>query len=140
MRYGRREKKCVADLYVVFKTSRQRQLLNKPKHKSGISELEATLACKNKGAVGFCCDFGGRNFSLLHFSPPTLHPPYVKMSCVPWKGDKTKLESPEPPQQPPLHIYHEKQRRELCALHALNNVFQDSNAFTRETLQEIFQR
>lgn len=62
------------------------------------------------------------------------------MSCVPWKGDKTKSESPEPPQPPPLHIYHEKQRRELCALHALNNVFQDSNAFTRETLQEIFQR
>lgn len=62
------------------------------------------------------------------------------MSCVPWKGDKAKSESPEPPQLPPLHIYHEKQRRELCALHALNNVFQDSNAFTRETLQEIFQR
>lgn len=62
------------------------------------------------------------------------------MSCVPWKGDKTKSESPEPSQQPPQHIYHEKQRRELCALHALNNVFQDSNAFTRETLQEIFQR
>lgn len=62
------------------------------------------------------------------------------MSCVPWKGDKTKSESPEPSQLPPQHIYHEKQRRELCALHALNNVFQDSNAFTRETLQEIFQR
>ncbi|OXB60850.1 hypothetical protein ASZ78_014402 [Callipepla squamata] len=62
------------------------------------------------------------------------------MSCVPWKGDKAKSESPEPPQLPPLHIYHEKQRRELCALHALNNVFQDSNAFTREALQEIFQR
>uniref|UniRef100_A0A8C6F964 Josephin-1 n=1 Tax=Monodon monoceros TaxID=40151 RepID=A0A8C6F964_MONMO len=40
----------------------------------------------------------------------------------------------------PLQIYHEKQRRELWALHALNNVFQDSNAFTRDTLQEIFQR
>uniref|UniRef100_A0A8C3H295 Josephin-1 n=1 Tax=Corvus moneduloides TaxID=1196302 RepID=A0A8C3H295_CORMO len=45
-----------------------------------------------------------------------------------------------PSQLPPQHIYHEKQHRELCALHALNNVFQDSNAFTRETLQEIFQR
>lgn len=68
-------------------------------------------------------------------------PPGEKMSCVPWKGDKAKSESAEPPQPPPPpHIYHEKQRRELCALHALNNVFQDSNAFTRETLQEIFQR
>lgn len=66
--------------------------------------------------------------------------PGEKMSCVPWKGDKAKSESAEPPQPPPPHIYHEKQRRELCALHALNNVFQDSNAFTRETLQEIFQR
>ncbi|XP_061495126.1 josephin-1 [Rhineura floridana] len=62
------------------------------------------------------------------------------MSCVPWKGDKTKSESSETPQLMPVCIYHEKQRRELCALHALNNVFQDSNAFTRDTLQEIFQR
>ncbi|XP_066563320.1 josephin-1 isoform X2 [Amia ocellicauda] len=43
-----------------------------------------------------------------------------------------------PPPPPP--IYHEKQRRELCALHALNNVFQDGAAFSRETLQDIFQR
>ncbi|XP_059537517.1 josephin-1 isoform X1 [Myotis daubentonii] len=61
------------------------------------------------------------------------------MSCVPWRGDKAKSESPEPPQAAPPRIYHEKQRRELCALHALNNVFQDSGAFSRETLQEIFQ-
>ncbi|KAL0625368.1 Josephin-1 [Plecturocebus cupreus] len=61
------------------------------------------------------------------------------MSCVPWKGDKAKSESLELPQAAPPQIYHEKQRRELCALHALNNVFQDSNAFTRDTLQEIFQ-
>ncbi|XP_051899282.1 josephin-1 [Pristis pectinata] len=59
------------------------------------------------------------------------------MSCVPWKGDKLKLDSDV---QPPTLIYHEKQRRELCALHALNNVFQDGRAFTRDTLQEIFQR
>lgn len=62
------------------------------------------------------------------------------MSCVPWKGDKAKSESLELPQAAPPEIYHEKQRRELCALHALNNVFQDGEAFTRETLQEIFQR
>ncbi|KAJ7330082.1 hypothetical protein JRQ81_016256 [Phrynocephalus forsythii] len=62
------------------------------------------------------------------------------MSCVPWKGDKTKTELPETPQRMPVHIYHEKQHRELCALHALNNVFQDGSAFTRDTLQEIFQR
>ncbi|KAM8836359.1 josephin-1 [Spinachia spinachia] len=49
---------------------------------------------------------------------------------------------PLPPQSSltPPAIYHEKQRRELCALHALNNVFQDGAAFSRDTLQEIFQR
>lgn len=62
------------------------------------------------------------------------------MSCVPWKGDKIKSELSEVPQLTPVRIYHEKQRKELCALHALNNVFQDGNAFTRETLQDIFQR
>lgn len=51
--------------------------------------------------------------------------------------------TPPPPPQPsvtPAAIYHEKQRRELCALHALNNVFQDGTAFSRDTLQEISQR
>ncbi|XP_028332987.1 josephin-1 [Gouania willdenowi] len=46
---------------------------------------------------------------------------------------------PQPSLTPPA-IYHEKQRRELCALHALNNVFQDGTAFSRDTLQEIYQR
>lgn len=44
------------------------------------------------------------------------------------------------PSLTPAAIYHEKQRRELCALHALNNVFQDGTAFSRDTLQEISQR
>lgn len=35
------------------------------------------------------------------------------------------------------HIYHEKQSRQLCALHALNNLFQDSNAFTKNDLDSI---
>lgn len=50
--------------------------------------------------------------------------------------------SPQAPQSShtPPTIYHEKQRRELCALHALNNVFQDGAAFSREALQEIYQR
>lgn len=49
MGYGRREEKYVADLYVVFKTSHQRQLLNKLKHKRRVCELEAVLAYKRKG-------------------------------------------------------------------------------------------
>lgn len=31
-------------------------------------------------------------------------------------------------------IYHEKQVKELCALHSLNNLLQDSAAFTKVTL------
>ncbi|KAG5853976.1 hypothetical protein ANANG_G00032570 [Anguilla anguilla] len=50
-------------------------------------------------------------------------------------GSNPRLSPPPPPP-----IYHEKQRRELCALHALNNVFQDGAAFSRDTLQDIFQR
>uniref|UniRef100_T1J928 Josephin-2 n=1 Tax=Strigamia maritima TaxID=126957 RepID=T1J928_STRMM len=34
-------------------------------------------------------------------------------------------------------IYHEKQVKELCALHALNNLFQNSSAFTKPLLDEI---
>lgn len=34
-------------------------------------------------------------------------------------------------------IYHERQRYELCALHALNNIFQDPNAFSKEILDDI---
>ena len=33
-------------------------------------------------------------------------------------------------------IYHEKQVKELCALHALNNLFQNKY-FTKQTLDEI---
>ncbi|KAG9338849.1 hypothetical protein JZ751_025289 [Albula glossodonta] len=55
------------------------------------------------------------------------------LGCMPWKLSKQKgagLEGrgeagpgSDPPlsQPPPPVIYHEKQRRELCALHALNN-------------------
>lgn len=34
-------------------------------------------------------------------------------------------------------IYHEKQVRELCALHALNNLFQARDAFTKAELDYI---
>uniref|UniRef100_H2ZPY9 Josephin-2 n=1 Tax=Ciona savignyi TaxID=51511 RepID=H2ZPY9_CIOSA len=39
----------------------------------------------------------------------------------------------------PRKVYHERQHFELCALHALNNVFQDPNAFSKEQLDEIYQ-
>lgn len=35
------------------------------------------------------------------------------------------------------HIYHEKQVRELCALHALNNLFQTRGFFTKVELDTI---
>lgn len=34
-------------------------------------------------------------------------------------------------------IYHEKQVRELCGLHALNNLFQQRDAFTKTELDAI---
>ncbi|KAK7066368.1 Josephin-1 [Halocaridina rubra] len=34
-------------------------------------------------------------------------------------------------------IYHEKQIKELCALHSLNNLFQDGSAFAKSELDEI---
>ncbi|XP_062859198.1 josephin-1 [Trichomycterus rosablanca] len=81
---------------------------------------------------------------------------FQELGCMPWKVSKQKggavggAFAPEPDEgpnakispsslQPPV-IYHEKQHRELCALHALNNVFQDGAAFSKETLQEICQR
>ena len=39
-----------------------------------------------------------------------------------------------------MPIYHEKQKWELCALHALNNVFQDSQAFSKPQLDDLCQR
>lgn len=35
------------------------------------------------------------------------------------------------------NVYHEKQVKELCALHALNNLFQSKEAFTKSELDEI---
>lgn len=38
---------------------------------------------------------------------------------------------------PKSSIYHEKQRKKLCALHTLNNLLQDGKAFTQQNLDEI---
>ncbi|XP_051530790.1 josephin-1-like isoform X2 [Myxocyprinus asiaticus] len=78
---------------------------------------------------------------------------FQELGCMPWKVRKQKGEAgrgseleerpnagtPPTSSQPPV-IYHEKQHRELCALHALNNVFQDGAAFSRDALQDIYQR
>lgn len=34
-------------------------------------------------------------------------------------------------------VYHERQVKELCALHALNNLFQDGSAFSKQMLDNI---
>lgn len=36
-----------------------------------------------------------------------------------------------------IKIYHERQSKQLCALHALNNLFQSSSAFTKNDLDNI---
>lgn len=79
---------------------------------------------------------------------------FQELGCMPWKVSKQKgavggrgcelEERPNagtpPTSSPTPAIYHEKQHRELCALHALNNVFQDGTAFSRDALQDIYQR
>lgn len=37
-------------------------------------------------------------------------------------------------------VYHERQVKELCALHALNNLFQDASAFSKGSLDDICHR
>lgn len=37
-------------------------------------------------------------------------------------------------------VYHERQSLQMCALHALNNLFQDGRAFSRSQLDEICAR
>ncbi|XP_069124665.1 josephin-2-like [Argopecten irradians] len=39
--------------------------------------------------------------------------------------------------QPKQDIYHERQVKELCALHALNNLYQDKKAFSKKDLDEV---
>ena len=39
-----------------------------------------------------------------------------------------------------VDIYHEKQSRQLCALHVLNNLFQDQHAFKKSDLDAICNR
>lgn len=34
-------------------------------------------------------------------------------------------------------MYHERQRRQLCALHSLNNLLQDSTAYSQKDLDKI---
>ena len=34
-------------------------------------------------------------------------------------------------------LYHEKQEKELCAMHALNNLLQDKDAFTQKDMDRI---
>lgn len=35
------------------------------------------------------------------------------------------------------NVYHERQVKELCALHALNNLLQDESAFSQQDLDRI---
>ncbi|UXI15828.1 sorting nexin-29 [Sarcoptes scabiei] len=53
-------------------------------------------------------------------------------------GEKKKAIKFENDGKKSLHkIYHETQTRQLCALHTLNNLFQDPTAFTKKDLDEI---
>ncbi|XP_043846791.1 josephin-2 [Dromiciops gliroides] len=47
--------------------------------------------------------------------------------------------APPPGAEPPMSVYHERQRLELCAVHALNNVLQQ-RLFSQEAADEICKR
>ncbi|XP_072312252.1 josephin-1 [Eucyclogobius newberryi] len=70
----------------------------------------------------------------------TIDPKDSQQQDVSSSSSSLSPQVPPPTSHTPPAIYHEKQRRELCALHALNNVFQDGTAFSRDALQEIYQR
>lgn len=50
--------------------------------------------------------------------------------------DQLQSESTGENDQEP-EIYHERQSKQLCALHALNNLFQDPKAFSKKDLDVI---
>lgn len=73
-------------------------------------------------------EFLGKRFASMHSS--CLH--FVEN----WFGrDRKTLKNGSKGEQ--QNIYHEKQVKELCALHALNNLFQDKNAFNKQMLDNI---
>lgn len=49
-------------------------------------------------------------------------------------------EEPTKPDTPESNIYHERQVKELCALHSLNNLLQEKDAFTQKNLDDICSR
>lgn len=51
--------------------------------------------------------------------------------------DAQSQEVPMPSSNHSTTIYHERQSKQLCALHALNNLFQDAKAFTKQDLDSI---
>uniref|UniRef100_A0A8D0B639 Josephin-1 n=1 Tax=Sander lucioperca TaxID=283035 RepID=A0A8D0B639_SANLU len=95
----------------------------KGKGRGGLQELGCMPWKVSRGGAGIPRTLSSSNSRISHLPLPPSPPPLP----------------PQPSLTPPA-IYHEKQRRELCALHALNNVFQDRTAFSRDTLQEIYQR
>ncbi|XP_072463114.1 josephin-2-like isoform X4 [Notamacropus eugenii] len=58
----------------------------------------------------------------------------------PWmSGSPGPLGTPKEGAEPPVPVYHERQRLELCAVHALNNVLQQQ-LFSQEAADEICKR
>ena len=53
-----------------------------------------------------------------------------------WKGNKNANEDLITPAGEHITIHHEKQTKELCALHALNNLFQE-NFYTKSILDKL---
>ncbi|XP_074649250.1 josephin-1-like [Tubulanus polymorphus] len=59
------------------------------------------------------------------------------MACIKGHNVNKVCSSSSCSEESVSHIYHEKQSKEMCALHALNNLYQDSKAFSKKQLDSI---
>lgn len=69
-------------------------------------------------------------------SSPKMSKSSLKISCLK-AVDRCMARSTTAEFNMTGHVYHEKQSKELCLLHALNNLFQDPDAFRQSDLDNI---
>lgn len=59
------------------------------------------------------------------------------VSCMENEASSSEMNNDAISSRTSNRIYHEKQVKELCALHALNNLFQEQDAFSKSDLDDI---
>src|SRR5947199_5150665 len=99
-----------------------------------------------------CCQLAGRHVykqvwphqpqcSIAPISISAIGAGTTEKDCSPsgsWPPGRREM-STDPAPAKTSSVYHEKQSRQLCALHALNSLFQESSAFSKQDLDRIAQ-